>query len=345
MTDRSTHNGWLPDQWYPVLESRRLGRKPRGVTRLGERLVLWRDASGGAVAMLDRCAHRGVALSRGKIRDGLLECPYHGFRYDATGACRLMPCEGTDARIPDGMKVPRYAVREAHGLVWLYWGEAAQAHSEVPWFDQLPDDRPGGGAIAKDWPINFVRTLESNFDLHHGPFIHRAVFPGVGTRLDPYHVEVEGTHIRTRGTLRHEGKDSGMSFAIEFKMPSLTYFELTPKLCFLVADCPIDAHRTWRYARYYQDYLRVPGLHRFGSWLFLQVDWLIFQMPQDLRVMKTQQPRLPADHVDRLVHADGGTAAYTKLHRRLWAEAEARERQVEPGAAAPALGVVARGAV
>ncbi len=45
----ATHDDWLPDQWYPLIESRRLRRKPLGLTRLGERMVLWRDATGGAL--------------------------------------------------------------------------------------------------------------------------------------------------------------------------------------------------------------------------------------------------------------------------------------------------------
>ena len=60
-----THDTWLPDQWYPLIESQRLRRKPLGLQRLGEHLVLWRDADGRAVALRDRCPHRGVALSLG----------------------------------------------------------------------------------------------------------------------------------------------------------------------------------------------------------------------------------------------------------------------------------------
>ena len=60
----------IPNQWYPLLEARKLRRKPVGVTRMGEAFVLWRDGAGRAVCMRDRCPHRGVALSRGKVADG-----------------------------------------------------------------------------------------------------------------------------------------------------------------------------------------------------------------------------------------------------------------------------------
>ena len=36
----------IPNQWYPVYESRRLRKRSVALQRLGERLVLWRDDVG-----------------------------------------------------------------------------------------------------------------------------------------------------------------------------------------------------------------------------------------------------------------------------------------------------------
>ena len=90
----------VPNRWYPVLEASQLGRKPVGVTRLGRRLVLWRDAAGSSVALPSRCPHRGAALEQGRVVDGELTCPWHGFRFAPDGACTRMPCEGTEATPP-----------------------------------------------------------------------------------------------------------------------------------------------------------------------------------------------------------------------------------------------------
>ena len=171
----------------------------------------------------------------------------------------------------------------------------------------MPDRCPSGS-----WPINFVRSVESNFYMHHLPFVHGSPTPGVGSRLDPYHVEVAGSHIRTWGELRRQDTISGIPFRVEFKMPGMSLIQLSPRIVFVVADCPIDSHPTWRFAYSYFDYLPVAGLHQLLSWLFIQIDWTLFQFPQDLRVMETQQPKLPDRHKDRLVRADGGTAAYLK---------------------------------
>ncbi|MCZ6782172.1 MAG: aromatic ring-hydroxylating dioxygenase subunit alpha [Proteobacteria bacterium] len=312
----------IPNQWYPILESKKLRRRPVALTRMGESLALWRDGDGRAVVMRDRCPHRGVALSGGRVRDGQIECPYHGFRYRRDGECSFMPCEGRDAKIPAGMRAHVYQTREAHGLVWLFWSEAFEgALPEIPWFEAAADERRGGGGSAVHWPQNYVRTLETNFDIHHLPFVHKALVLGAGARIDPYQVEVEGNHIRTWGTLRREDRETGIDFRVEFKAPSITLLELSPRLLFVVADCPIDEQNTWRYARYYQDYVTVPGLHGLLSWFALQLDWKLFQVRQDLRVVGTQEPRLPDQERDRLVRADGGTAAYLKLRRKLLAEA------------------------
>lgn len=310
----------IPNQWYPLFASKKLRRKPVGISRMGEKLVLWRDASGTAVCMRDTCPHRNVALSRGKVVDGKLQCGYHGFRFDGSGQCVLMPCEGPDAKIPAGMRAHTQTVREAHGLIWLFWGEASGALPEIPWFDEFAGSPRGTAAAAISWPINYVRSVETNFDIHHTRFVHGNVLPGLGTRVDPYHVEVEGNEIKTWGELRKEGAAQGIPFTVQFKAPSVTWLTFG-KLSFVVADCPVDDTSTWRYAVYRQDYVKLPGIATLLSWLSMQGDWRLIQLRQDLRMVETFTPELPEEHRDRLVHADAGTAAYRKLRRKLIAEA------------------------
>jgi nitrite reductase/ring-hydroxylating ferredoxin subunit len=313
----------IPNQWYPILESLRVRRRPVAVARMGERLVLWRDSEGLLVCMRDRCPHRGVQLSRGRVRDGTLECGYHGFRFAGDGTCVAMPCEGPDARIPSSLRATTLPVEERYGLVWLFFGAEHAPRPEIPWFDECGERRRGTWDSSHVWPLNYVRTLESNFDMHHTPFLHRSIFP-VGARLDSYHVEVEGSCIRTRGELRREGKSSGFAFRLDFKAPSVTFLGLSEKLYAIVADCPIDEQNTWRFLRYYQDYTRIPGLAEGLSWFATQVEWRLAQFLQDLPMVRTQEPRLPGHDLDHLVRADAGTAAYLKLRRKLLAEAAAR---------------------
>src|SRR5436305_11989874 len=77
--------------WHPVLFADDLADKPRGVTLLGERVAVVR-LGGGVSAFRDLCVHRGSALSVGRVIDGdKLMCRYHGWTYDAGGACARIP--------------------------------------------------------------------------------------------------------------------------------------------------------------------------------------------------------------------------------------------------------------
>ena len=110
----------IRNQWYAILESNEVKpSRPVGVTRMGEKLVLWRDDKGQIGCMADLCPHRGVALSTGKLVGGNVQCPFHGFEYDTSGRCTLIPASGKNACATDNARfqtisVTRVAVVIAH---------------------------------------------------------------------------------------------------------------------------------------------------------------------------------------------------------------------------------------
>jgi Fe-S cluster biogenesis protein NfuA/nitrite reductase/ring-hydroxylating ferredoxin subunit len=73
----------------------RLDEIPEGGVRPlvlgGEKLMLHRN--GAVVSCLQNaCAHLGFPLDDGDIEDGIITCPFHGFRYDlASGECLTAP--------------------------------------------------------------------------------------------------------------------------------------------------------------------------------------------------------------------------------------------------------------
>lgn len=90
----------IPNQWYIILESREVSKNQViGVRRLGENLVVWRNSQGKLGAAIDKCPHRGIALSKGKVKNDNLECPFHGFQYDPGGKCKLIPANGKAASV------------------------------------------------------------------------------------------------------------------------------------------------------------------------------------------------------------------------------------------------------
>src|SRR5262249_20754076 len=86
----------LKGYWYIAAPSAELGRQPiRRIVEDGP-LVLFRDLAGKAHGLIDRCAHRGMALSHGRVVRDCIECPYHGWQYDGVGKLCSVPalCEG-----------------------------------------------------------------------------------------------------------------------------------------------------------------------------------------------------------------------------------------------------------
>src|SRR5690349_4704699 len=81
----------LPHSWFILCSSSELGGKPLARTLQGTPLVLFRGEGGKPGALMDRCPHRNVPLSLGRVTNGQLECGYHGWRFDTGGQCRLIP--------------------------------------------------------------------------------------------------------------------------------------------------------------------------------------------------------------------------------------------------------------
>jgi len=78
--------------WYPVATSEELtDEQPRRVQILGLKFVAFRDTEGQAHVLSDTCVHRGASLGKGRLKDGRVECPYHGWRYGGDGRCVAIP--------------------------------------------------------------------------------------------------------------------------------------------------------------------------------------------------------------------------------------------------------------
>jgi phenylpropionate dioxygenase-like ring-hydroxylating dioxygenase large terminal subunit len=188
----------VPNGWYAACRSDDVGETPIARTLLGNPIALYRDQKGRAAALLDRCSHRNVPLSLGTVdEDGLLACPYHGWRFDHGGACRLVPglLDGSDA---SGRSVPAFATREQDGFVWA-WGE--------PDTDPIGDpvripytDHPDYFVVVREYDVECTlhAALENALDVPHTAFIHRGDFRGKTSN------EIEAVRRRIPGGIEVE---------------------------------------------------------------------------------------------------------------------------------------------
>jgi phenylpropionate dioxygenase-like ring-hydroxylating dioxygenase large terminal subunit len=150
--------------FHPVLSARALRKKPVRVELAGRAYVLFRDGTGRAAALADVCPHRFAPLSAGRVRpDGRLECPYHGWNFDADG-------NGRSPSQPDLKRCEARAFQlvERHGYLWL-------AGKDVP-LPAFPDFVPEGMEFSGSFSMMFQAPLHVALDNfsedEHTPFVH-----------------------------------------------------------------------------------------------------------------------------------------------------------------------------
>lgn len=172
----------LRTAWYLAGWSFELGRRPLGRRILGEDLVLFRDEGGRAHALSARCPHRGADLSRGRVREGCVECPFHGWRFDPTGQCVRVPSQPEHVKIPPLARVSRYPLEERQGILWIYMRQDEEPRFQSPQYDFL-DASPRARRISLTpilLEVPFPRLVENVLDIAHIPWVHRRSF-GSGT--------------------------------------------------------------------------------------------------------------------------------------------------------------------
>lgn len=169
----------LLEEWYVACTSEELKvGEPLPVRILDRGIAMFRRTDGLAAAVLDQCVHRGSRLSAGKVQDGCLTCPYHGWRYNS---------EGQVAHIPsvDGIEVPEkphnfkqrcFTTIEQDGVVWVYLGD--QDPKNRPVFNPPFYNRPDFVSYYMVGVYNGdVGSVAQNImDVSHTVFVHDKIF-------------------------------------------------------------------------------------------------------------------------------------------------------------------------
>ncbi len=246
----------IPNQWYAVLESHEVKRgKPVGVTRMGEKMVFWRVQAGKVVAQSDLCPHRGVALSSGRLKGDCIMCPFHGFEFDSSGRCTVIPANGRNTPVPKAFNVRTYPTAEGHGFIFLYWGQPKGDIGKPPWFSDI-DDTFSYASAVDHWPTHYSRCIENQLDIPHVPFVHATTIGrGSGTITDgPWVCWTAADRFNVVPLYRPEDGSSAIradqapapekEFHLEFIFPNLWQNYLSEKLRAMLAFVPVDDENT-----------------------------------------------------------------------------------------------------
>jgi 5,5'-dehydrodivanillate O-demethylase oxygenase subunit len=157
--------------WYPIASAGEMrDRWTKRVRLLGEDLVLYRDRSGQLGLIGEVCPHRRASLAYGIPEMNGLRCAYHGWKFDAAGACIDQPNEPEGSTFKDKVNIGGYAVGELGGLIWGYLGP--QPVPLIPKLDGFvvePAIRSMGQALV---PCNWLQIMENSCDPVHTEWLH-----------------------------------------------------------------------------------------------------------------------------------------------------------------------------
>lgn len=171
-----TETGKFPkNAWYVAAWGTELTEPPLARTLLCEPIVLFRQSDGKAIALSDRCPHRGLPLSLGVVTQQGLQCGYHGIVFGEDGKCVEIP--GQDS-IPKSMCVRSYPLHEIDGLVWIWMGQQEPDLSLIPRFPYYTDPAWPNKPHVQRIRCHYQLIIDNLLDQTHLPYIHKGTIGG-----------------------------------------------------------------------------------------------------------------------------------------------------------------------
>jgi len=284
--------------------------RPLGLRLAGEPVVLFRQKDGKPAALIDRCPHRGVALSLGQVRDGCIECPFHGWQLDGAGQVCRVPWN-PDAKLATlrGVSLP---ARELAGQLWVYTAPEAEPPGE-PAVDEGvlgPGVRISGFAV--EWQAHWTRAMENMLDWPHLPFIHKktigkAMAGRAGGRMD---VSWEERPWGAHSSIKIDGEAQPGSLDLRWPNQMTLHIGVPGKLLKMMVSCvPVDDRRTRMLLCMARDFMTSPlfdgVFHRSNARI----------ASEDRAVVESSYPvEVPPAGEERSVRTDGFTLLFRKRY-------------------------------
>jgi phenylpropionate dioxygenase-like ring-hydroxylating dioxygenase large terminal subunit len=342
--DPPTHPTVEPRFWHPVALVQDLDNAPLAVQLLERPVVLWRDGAQAVHAWADQCPHRGAKFSLGKVCDGHLECPYHGWQFAASGRCTLVPA--LPDFVPPASHTARvYDAKERYGLVWV---RLDSTNAEARDADSAATATPNGPAVSDipafaaeddahlrklncgpyDVQTSAPRIVENFLDMAHFGFVHEGWLGSrANAQVADYTVESTPTGLLATGCKAwqpqsnvHSAAPAEVHYTYEVTAPYAAVLSKVPDTSStVVADyresialfiCPVTQHssRVW-FRLAVADFASLDAkLQAFQHTIFLQ----------DQPVLESQSPKcLPLQpHAELHTVADRTSAAYRRFLKR-----------------------------
>ncbi len=165
-------NCWYVAAWdHELIDGKLLERRI-----LDQPVLLYKGDSGRAVALDNRCCHRGAKLSMGRLEGDCVRCMYHGLKFDPSGKCIQIPGQDT---VPAKLGVRSYPVIERDHLVWIWPGDPAKADPalivDIPY---LRDPAWRGLPGYLHYDADYRLIVDNLADFAHLAFVHAKTLGG-----------------------------------------------------------------------------------------------------------------------------------------------------------------------
>lgn len=162
----------LRNKWYLICPSVDLKNEIKSLKILGEAIVAFRSKSGKAIALEDRCCHRNAKLSLGYLKGDNVVCGYHGWEFNGSGACELIPSQLPDTKIPPQAKIKKYPIKEFNKWVWIFIGAEEKANNIVP--PDIPEMNEWDYTYKEHiFEADLESAAESLIDPYHIKYTHK----------------------------------------------------------------------------------------------------------------------------------------------------------------------------
>ena len=142
----------------------------------GRNYVIWKNSNNKYCAIDDACTHRGASLSAGKLNDGCVVCPYHGYEYDSMGELKKVP--GLASFQCSYMKNTKYyQVVEKNGWIYLNISPFTKTSDTEPFEENIFNEseiHEKMSVIYTNLEYNCYSRLvsENSLDIMHIAFVH-----------------------------------------------------------------------------------------------------------------------------------------------------------------------------
>jgi phenylpropionate dioxygenase-like ring-hydroxylating dioxygenase large terminal subunit len=145
-------------EWLSLARDDEVSTRPLAVTAHGVPLMLLRREAGAEpVVFPDRCPHRLVPLSAAEKNDDRLQCAYHGWEFDTTGACVALPSQ--EGAPPPRANLTAIKTRIHDGHVQIRKDDLPEGDPENLFTNEDP-------SLAKAWhPVALITERASDVRL------------------------------------------------------------------------------------------------------------------------------------------------------------------------------------